>query len=317
MDDQEKLDLKDALKVIQDLLREQLRISGRLPETVVTVGGTALAALLIRERSSDVDLYMSEIDDTAIATVTKKYRARYGFGFKIDATPGNTLWGDFAINDIDQSPTVTTIQIDKYKVSIRALSPETLYLIKVAADRAKDRPDVPLIALKCSYDSLLQRALRLFPWYGDRSAFPEYVERLARAVARDFGRPTESVYADFKLSEVVLAKVREIRVALESQFWQVLKALMMAKSDFIFPDPTNPSKLKFDAKAANLPEEFLALVEKDPGRASDLAVSALKAADSKRYIAWLATLAAAARSRLKSDNDGGDGAGGGVSGGPS
>jgi hypothetical protein len=31
---------------------------------------------------------MSEIDDTAIDTVTKKYRAQYGFNFKIDATPG-------------------------------------------------------------------------------------------------------------------------------------------------------------------------------------------------------------------------------------
>jgi hypothetical protein len=314
MDDHNKLDLEAALKVIEDLLREQLKTSGRLPETIVTVGGTALAALRIRERSDDVDLYMSEIDDTAIDTVTKKYRAQYGFNFKIDATPGNTIWGSFAIDDIDQSPTVATIEIGDVAVRIRALTPETLYLIKVAADRSKDRIDVPLIASKCSYDSLLPRALQLFPWYGDRSAFPEYIERLARSMARDFGRTIDSVYADFKLSEVVLVKAREIHAALESQFWQVLKAMMAAKSALILPDPANPSKLTFNVEDANLPEELLALVHKEPVRVSDLAVIVLKAAEPKRYIAWLANIAAA-RNKPR-DDDGGDGAGGGMSGGP-
>jgi hypothetical protein len=238
MDDHTKLDLEAALKVIEDLLREQLKTSGRLPKTIVTVGGTALAALRIRERSDDVDLYMSEIDDAAIDTVTKKYRAQYGFEFKIDATPGKAIWGSFEIDDIDQSPTVATIEIGDVAVRIRALTPETLYLVKVAADRP-DRIDVPLIGLKCSYESLLSRALQLFPWYGDRSAFPEYIERLARSMARDFGRTIDSVYADFRLSEVVLVKAREIHVALESQFWQGLKSMMAAKSALILPDPVN------------------------------------------------------------------------------
>jgi hypothetical protein len=314
MDDPTKLDLAAALEVIEDLLREQLKTSGRIPETIVTVGGTALAALRIREGSDDVDLYMSEIDDTAIHTVTEKYRARYGFDFKIDATPGNTIWGSFAIEDIDQSPTVATIQIGDVAVRIRTLTPETLYLIKVAADRPKDRIDVPLIASKCSYESLLPRALQLFPWYGDRSAFPEYVERLARSMARDFGRTIDTVYADFKLPEVVLTKAREIHVALESQFWQMLKATMAAKSALILPDPVNPLKLTFNVEEANLPEELLALVHKEPDRVSDLAVSVLKSAEPKRHIAWLANIAAA-RTKPKPDDDD-DGAGGGMSGGP-
>jgi hypothetical protein len=120
MDDPTKLDLAAALEVIEDLLREQLKTSGRIPETIVTVGGTALAALRIRERPDDVDLYMSEIDDTAIHTVTEKYRARYGFDFKNDATSSNTIWGSFAIEDIDQSPTVATIQIGDVAVWRRA-----------------------------------------------------------------------------------------------------------------------------------------------------------------------------------------------------
>lgn len=313
MDDPTKLDLAAALEVIEDLLREQLKTSGRIPETIVTLGGTALAALRIRERSDDVDLYMSEIDDAAIDTVTQKYRARYGFDFKIDATPGNTIWGSFAIDDIDQSPTVATIEIGDVAVRIRALTPETLYLVKVSADRPKDRIDVPLIASKCSYDSLLPRALQLFPWYGDRSAFPEYIERLARSMARDFGRTIDAVYADFKLPEVVLVKAHEIHVALESQFWQGLKSMMAAKSALILPDPVNPLKLTFNVGEANLPEEFLALAHKDPDRVSDLAVSVLKSAEPKRHIAWLANIAAA---RNKPRDDGGDGSGGGMSGGP-
>jgi hypothetical protein len=151
MDDPTTLDLAAALEVIEDLLREQLKTSGRIPETIVTVGGTALAALRIRERSDDVDLYMSEIDDAAIDTVTKKYRTRYGFDFKIDATPGNTIWGSFAIDDIDQSPTVATIEIGEVAVRIRALTPETLYL------------RIPMISPGCTDFDLAQDSKMISP----------------------------------------------------------------------------------------------------------------------------------------------------------
>jgi hypothetical protein len=43
-----KVTLADAIDILRALLREQLRLTGRLPKTVVTVGGTALAALSIR-----------------------------------------------------------------------------------------------------------------------------------------------------------------------------------------------------------------------------------------------------------------------------
>jgi hypothetical protein len=90
--------------------------------------------------------------------------------------------------------------------------------------------------------------------------------------------------------------------------------MMAAKSALILPDPANTSKLTFNVEDANLPEELLALVHKEPVRVSDLAVSVLKAAEPKRYIAWLADIAAA-RNKPR-DDDGGDGAGGGMSGGP-
>jgi len=37
------------------------------------VGGTALAALSIRGRSDDLDVYMSELDDTAVSTVQEVF----------------------------------------------------------------------------------------------------------------------------------------------------------------------------------------------------------------------------------------------------
>src|SRR5664280_143082 len=176
----EHVTLDEALDIIRDLLREQFRLTGRLPKTVVTIGGTALAARGIRERSDDVDLYLSETEDASVLSVQDAYRRKYGPTFKIDVTPVNTLWGDIAVNDIEQSPIVATLEVQGRTVEIRALSPETMYLVKVAAYRPKDIPDLPLIATRCSSQSLIVRAKQMFPWYADRSAFPQYVERLAR-----------------------------------------------------------------------------------------------------------------------------------------
>jgi hypothetical protein len=160
MDDRSKLDLEAALKVIEVLLREQLKTSGRLPETIVTVGGTALAALRIRERSDGVDLYMSEIDDTAIDTVTKKYRAQYGFNFKIDATPGNTIWGSFAIDDIDQS-TSFNLQVSISEATVAQCpappSEPTNNALSVERDRADGALDSVVVELDAAViDEALQ-----------------------------------------------------------------------------------------------------------------------------------------------------------------
>ena len=176
----ESVSLTDALEVIRDLLQEQLRLTGRLPRTVVMLGGTALAAQRIRERSEDVDLYMSEIEDAAVLTVQESYRRKYGEAFKIDATPVNTVWGDIAINDIADSPVMATVEVGGSRVEVRALSPETVYLLKAAAYRDKDVPDLPIIAGRCAETSLLVRAIEISPWFANRSAFPEFVERLGR-----------------------------------------------------------------------------------------------------------------------------------------
>jgi hypothetical protein len=297
----EHVTLDEALDIIRDLLREQFRLTGRLPKTVVTIGGTALAARGIRERSDDVDLYLSETEDASVLSVQDAYRRKYGPTFKIDVTPVNTLWGDIAVNDIEQSPIVATLEVQGRTVEIRALSPETMYLVKVAAYRPKDIPDLPLIATRCSSQSLIVRAKQMFPWYADRSAFPQYVERLARCIAQHFTMRLEAVDAEFGLSDAVSSRVMAIRAGLQVQFMAMARAAMVRRSDLIEVDPHDSMRMVFDAAAAGAPQEVIETVAHHPRETSDMAISVLKAADPKRHAAWLGTLA---RSRKSSAAEG-------------
>jgi hypothetical protein len=285
MDQTGKIGLTEAIEVIHDLLREHLRRTKRMPGSVIAVGGTALAILNIRERSEDIDLYLSEVDDGAVDATVKRFRSRYGLNFKVDVTPANTLWGAFAVKDIEESPIAQRISVDEHAVEIRVLSPETLYLLKAAADRPKDRRDLELIAIHCDYTKLVGRAKRLLPWFGDRSAFPEYVERLLRVIGRDFGRSFWETELALGLGDVVLERVRDIRSGLELQFWQILRAALIANAAAIRPHPSDPKHLTFDV--ALLREELREMTTKDPQRFSDLLAETLKQADSKRYIEWL------------------------------
>ena len=94
---------------------------------------------------------------SAVDATLKLFRNSYGPNFKIDVTPANTLWGSFAVKDIDESPIAQHVIVDGHTVEIRTLSPETLYLLKAAADRPKDRRDLELIATHCSYERLIDR----------------------------------------------------------------------------------------------------------------------------------------------------------------
>jgi hypothetical protein len=311
MDDASKIGLREAIEVIRELLREHLKRTGKIPETVVAIGGTALAILRIRERSDDLDLYLSEVDDDAVESTVKRYRSMYGPQFKIDVTPANTLWGPFAVKDIEESPVTDNIEIDGQLVQIRVLSPETMYLIKVAADRPKDRDDVPIIGKHCNYMALITRAKRLLPWYADRSSFAEYVERLVRSMGRDFERDFSQIESDLGLSDAVLARAHQIRSGMELQFWQLLRSVLNQNPELIQPDPKDPRKLTFDRNV--LRQELRDLEIKDPLRFANVMAEALKRADLKRYVEWLKLV----QRRGPSDNDGdGDGSGGGMAGGP-
>ena len=100
----EQVDIEAAIGVILDLVSEHRRTTGRPLTSIVLVGGTALAAHMVRTLSEDVDLYASDVDDEVLDRVAKRHAGRFGPRFKIDATPSNTLWGAIALADIERSP---------------------------------------------------------------------------------------------------------------------------------------------------------------------------------------------------------------------
>lgn len=272
----------DAVEVIQDLAIAFRSATGRPLRSIVSVGGTALAAHAVRDTSEDVDVYVSEVDDAVLETVTKKHAARFGPRFKIDATPSNTLWGAIGIPDIESSPVVRDTD-GRDGIAVRALSVETLYIVKSAADREKDQSDIRALAMHTTYAATLARARELFPWYVDRSTLPVHVERLARYMARDHAVPLAEVERDFALPEVTAGKVREIRRGMEAQFTYILRGLMRQYPELISFTPEAPDIVRFDAGAARAGDEVLAVARNDPRLVSDLAAVVLKAADPARH----------------------------------
>ena len=289
-DGQGPVTLEGALEVIAALAEQHLAVTGRLLRSMVAFGGTAMAAMALRARSQDVDLYMEDIDDDVLDSVSRRFASRFGPLFKIDATPSKQLWGAVVIQDVASSPIVKRIVTAAGEVEVRALSLETMYLVKVAADRPKDQADIEALSRETTYEDLLYRAKQLFPWYADRGAFPEHAERLARYMARDFGRPLADVDRDFGLPAVVAAKVHGLRAAMSVRFMETLKSLMRKHPDFLYVDPETPQIVTFDARGAGAGDEILSLMQRDAVPVADLAANILKECDPDRHMARLVAL---------------------------
>jgi len=130
----------------------------------------------------------------------------------------------------------------------------------------------------------------MFPWYADRGAFPEHVERLARFMSRDFGVALGTVDGDLGLAEVVRSKVHDIRRGMKMQFAHELKAIMARRPDLITFDPRKPETVRFDARSAGAGDEIVDLVEEDPRAASDMAAATLKERAPARHMDRLRAL---------------------------
>ena len=290
MGDQGQLTFEDAVEVLADLATRHAVLTSKPLSSLVLIGETALAAHAIRERSHDIDLYAAGLDDRALIETTKHFASRFGLQFKIDATPSNTIFGAIALADIETSPVLRTLHLEGQTVQIRSLSPETLYIVKAAANRIKDIADLRQIAPSVTYESVLDRAKQLFPWYADRSAFPEHAERLARHLAIDFAVPLEQVDLDFGLAEAVKQKIDDIRTGLDAQFLNALQLLMRRHHRLISFDPSKPHVLVFDANAAKAPDELKSIARRFPEQTSDMAALALKSQDPARHADWLRNL---------------------------
>ena len=290
MNEDRTLGFEDALVVVREMAEEFEAATGRIIRFIVAVGGTALAAHAIRERSGDVDLYVSDLDDDVLDRVRRKFVPVYGQGFKIDATLSNTVWGAIALVDIEQSPIVRRLETRNGLLSVQALTPETLYVMKAAADRAKDQPDLAALASRTLYPNVVRRAQAMFPWYADRGAFPEQVERLARYMARDFGVALKQVDDDLSLPVSTQAKIKDIRTGLDRQFLNVLKAMMAKHHGLLFFEAASPERVLFDARSAGAGDEILTVMDTLPDETADMAAQVLKQQDPARHLERLAAI---------------------------
>ncbi|MEI7606455.1 MAG: hypothetical protein WCJ64_03620 [Rhodospirillaceae bacterium] len=165
-----------ALDIVSLVLRRANESGQPIPNFVVLVGGTALSAHAVRDQSEDVDFYTPESMDDAAVEVENELRLTYGSTFKIDVTVGENLWGDILLRDIDKSPELTSLNIGSTIISIKLLPLTDLFLLKLAADREKDRSDLLLMSSRVLPDDVIARFNQLIKWHGNRNAIMGFAD---------------------------------------------------------------------------------------------------------------------------------------------
>jgi hypothetical protein len=286
------VNLDHALAMVRELLRLHLAKHRHLPAAVVAVGGTALAAHRVRSASFDVDLYLSEVDDDIVAELNEVGRSRFGAQFKFDVTPVNTVWGHIAIKDIEQSPAFCTLEIADQTVPVRAITLETLYLLKAAAGRDKDLDDLSAIAPHVTLEAVLQRADQVLGWVGDRRQLPEYLETLSRMLARDFGAPVHEVEAAIAIPGAVRAKMAEMRRIRDVRLAIVLEPIIRRVADSIGPHPDRPEQLIFNVAASGASKQVLEIIVSRPDIVTSVAARVIEEVAPDRFEKWLKESAA-------------------------
>ncbi|MDA8118665.1 hypothetical protein A9R16_008180 [Acidiferrobacter thiooxydans] len=192
------IDYPQTLQVVQELLERHDR-AGLLTRDpgIVLVGGNALMAHQIRMASGDVDLYFPQYSADIVREVEREGQATYGPDFRLDVTATENLWGMVLIRDIDaDSIDVRSGALPTHKNwHLKALSLETLFLVKLDAGREKDLGDLPLIAAKTTAERICRRFGVLVPWHGTPQAIPGYADRLVQKLHTLYGIPESEVVA--------------------------------------------------------------------------------------------------------------------------
>jgi len=206
------IDYAQTLQVVQELLERHDR-AGLLTRDpgVVLVGGNALMAHQIRMASGDVDLYFPQYSADIVREVEREGQVIYGPDFRLDVTATENLWGMVLIRDIDadsidvqkdvistpgpwaMGPTMSGPQCKNWH--LKALSLETLFLIKLDAGREKDLGDLPLIAAKTTVERICRRFGVLVPWHGMPQAVPGYADRLVQKLHTLYAVPESDIVA--------------------------------------------------------------------------------------------------------------------------
>jgi len=181
------LGIDDALHIVQRLIDVSEARHVAFGEPIVLVGGSALAARSVRPFSENVDLWMPSFSDEVVHVVESEARAQWGPLVKLDVTSTENLWGNILVRDIALSPVVAHLTSSHGPIEVRALSIEDLFLLKLAAGRAKDLQDLSLLLAFTNAQQLIARFRTLSAWHGDRHALLGYADALVTWLVRDLG----------------------------------------------------------------------------------------------------------------------------------
>ena len=199
------LAIQDALTVIRALIERCNQLGFPIHQTIVAVGGTALAAHGIRPESEDVDLYVRTFSEDAVFQLERELKPVFGEKFRLDVTATENLWGAILLRDIEEhSPVYQTLEVAGQSFIIKALSIEDLFLIKLSADREKDRRDLPLLAAKTTAEALIARFNVITPWHGNRPELPRYADEFARQLEKHYALAPSRSLPELKLPTFML-----------------------------------------------------------------------------------------------------------------
>jgi hypothetical protein len=152
------LDEDDVCELVHRLLQRAHSCGDVSPkEAVVLVGGAALCLNGIRESSGDIDLYGPRKLRDHARVLEAQLRSQYGPHFAIDVTSEPNIWGRLKVPEIDRSRELKTIHVGHQVYALRALDPETLFVIKNEAGREKDIFDLELIARHTTAEAIIER----------------------------------------------------------------------------------------------------------------------------------------------------------------
>jgi hypothetical protein len=139
---------------------------------------------------------MPEISADAVELVENEFRARRGAGFRLDVTTGENVWGQILIRDIASSPELGRIA----DLELRALRIEDLFLLKLASGRARDVPDLDLLAPRTTTEALVDRWNQLIKWHGDRHAILGFADALVIQLQRLLGADPVEIVARLEVT---------------------------------------------------------------------------------------------------------------------
>jgi len=204
--------LDDVMMVVETIMKRTAERGLELPPFVVLVGGSALSVHGVRDLSTDIDYFADEVDDDIILQIETELKRRLGDEFKIDATMTPNLWGPIMIKDIAASPLFRTITVGGRKVEVKALTIEDLFLVKLAANRMKDKADLPGLASRADPDRLIERFNRLVGWFSNRNALPSFVDAFVREAIDLFGLDAARTIERLNVPAHVKAMLNEAHV---------------------------------------------------------------------------------------------------------